>query len=170
MYAAKKRPSIRTISSDIKSTSSLLSFSMLWVFPVAPVIAPFDFGDEPSNAGETVTAACTVLKGDHPIDIQWALNGQPITKKQPDIRVVDGGKRVSLLTIDGVAARHAGEYACTASNAAGGTSYSSALAVNGTSALDENTQSFLCRFCQETSLPINHEMIRSNPYFKLHIF
>jgi hypothetical protein len=30
-----------------------------------------------------------------------------------------------------VTARHAGEYTCTASNVAGGTSYSASLAVNG---------------------------------------
>ncbi|XP_044595878.1 Down syndrome cell adhesion molecule-like protein Dscam2 isoform X19 [Cotesia glomerata] len=97
---------------------------------VAPEIAPFDFGDNPSNAGDTVTAPCTVLKGDFPIDIQWALNGEPIGKDHSDITIVNTSKRVSLLTIDGLSARHAGEYTCTASNVAGGTSYSSSLAVN----------------------------------------
>lgn len=79
-----------------------------------------------------MTAPCTVLKGDFPIDIQWALNGQPIGQDHSDITIVSTSKRVSLLTIDGLSARHAGEYTCTASNAAGGTSYSSSLAVNGT--------------------------------------
>lgn len=112
-------------------------FICAYIFSVAPEIAPFDFGDKSSNAGDTVTAPCTVLKGDHPIDIQWFLNGEPINKEQSDIIVVNTSKRVSLLTIDGVSARHAGEYTCTASNTAGGTSYSSTLAVNGNSILDD---------------------------------
>ncbi|XP_024939105.1 Down syndrome cell adhesion molecule-like protein Dscam2 isoform X42 [Cephus cinctus] len=97
---------------------------------VAPQIAPFVIGEEPANWGETVTATCTVIKGDHPIQIEWALNGEPIARSDPDISVVSTGKRVSLLTIDAVSANHAGEYTCTASNAAGGTSYSANLAVN----------------------------------------
>ena len=73
-----------------------------------------------------------MLKGDYPIDIQWALNGEPISRDYPAITIVNTSKRVSLLTIDGVSANHAGEYTCTASNVAGGTSYSTSLAVNGT--------------------------------------
>lgn len=89
-------------------------------------------GDEPANWGDTVTATCTVIKGDRPIEIEWALNGDPISHNNfPDISI-GTGKSVSLLTIDGVTARHAGEYTCSASNAAGGTSYSASLIVNGT--------------------------------------
>lgn len=99
---------------------------------VAPEIVPFDIGEGPANWGDTVTATCTVLKGDHPIQIEWALNGEPISRNHYDISIVNTSKRVSLLTIDGVTARHAGEYTCSVSNAAGGTSYSATLAVNGT--------------------------------------
>ncbi|XP_026825585.1 Down syndrome cell adhesion molecule-like protein Dscam2 isoform X29 [Ooceraea biroi] len=97
---------------------------------VAPEIMPFDIGDEPANWGDTITVTCTVLKGDHPIQIEWAHNGEPISRDHPDISIVSTSKRVSLLTIDAVTARHAGEYTCTASNVAGGTSYSASLAVN----------------------------------------
>lgn len=89
-------------------------------------------GDEPANWGDAVTATCTVFKGDFPIDIQWSLNGKPISHDYPDITISSSSKRVRVLTIDAVAARHAGEYTCSASNAAGGTSYSASLAVNGT--------------------------------------
>lgn len=89
-------------------------------------------GDEPANWGDTVTATCTIIKGDYPIDIQWAINGEPIAQNYPDITVVATSKRVSVLTIDAVAARHAGEYTCAASNSAGGTSYTASLIVNGT--------------------------------------
>lgn len=87
--------------------------------------------EKPANWGETVTATCTILKGDQPIQIEWALNGQPISHDFSDITIVTS-KRVSLLTIDAVTASHAGEYTCVASNTAGGTSYSASLAVNGT--------------------------------------
>ncbi|XP_025152798.1 Down syndrome cell adhesion molecule-like protein Dscam2 isoform X48 [Harpegnathos saltator] len=97
---------------------------------VAPEIMPFVIGEEPANWGDTITVTCTVLKGDHPIQIEWALNGEPISRDHPDITIVSTSKRVSLLTIDAVTARHAGEYTCTASNVAGGTSYSASLAVN----------------------------------------
>ncbi|XP_026825567.1 Down syndrome cell adhesion molecule-like protein Dscam2 isoform X11 [Ooceraea biroi] len=96
---------------------------------VAPDIAPFVISEKPANWGETVTATCTVLKGDHPIQIEWALNGEPISHDFSDITIVTN-KRVSLLTIDAVTASHAGEYTCVATNAAGGTSYSASLAVN----------------------------------------
>ena len=89
-------------------------------------------GDEPANWGDTVSATCTVIKGDYPIDIQWAVNGELISHIHPDITVVATSKRVSVLTIEAVTAGHAGEYTCTASNAAGGTSYSASLVVNGT--------------------------------------
>ncbi|XP_044018803.1 Down syndrome cell adhesion molecule-like protein Dscam2 isoform X8 [Aphidius gifuensis] len=97
---------------------------------VSPQIAPFTISDEPVNWGDTITATCTVLKGDNPIDIEWALNGEPISKENSEITIVSTSKRVSLLTIEAVAARHAGIFSCTASNIAGGTSYSSSLAVN----------------------------------------
>ncbi|XP_060820249.1 cell adhesion molecule Dscam2 isoform X44 [Bombus pascuorum] len=98
---------------------------------VAPQIAPFTISDEPANWGEAVSAVCTVVKGDLPIEVAWALNGEPITNKNHgDITIQSTGKRVSLMTIEAVSGRHAGEYTCTASNAAGATSYSASLAVN----------------------------------------
>ncbi|XP_033178608.1 Down syndrome cell adhesion molecule-like protein Dscam2 isoform X34 [Bombus impatiens] len=98
---------------------------------VAPQIAPFTISDEPANWGEAVSAVCTVVKGDLPIEVAWALNGEPITNKNHgDITIQSTGKRVSLMTIEAVSGRHAGEYTCTASNAAGATSYSATLAVN----------------------------------------
>lgn len=98
---------------------------------VAPEIAPFVISEKPANWGETVTATCTILKGDQPILIEWALNGESISHDFSDITIATS-KRVSLLTIDAVTASHAGEYTCVASNAAGGTSYSASLAINGT--------------------------------------
>ncbi|XP_026825569.1 Down syndrome cell adhesion molecule-like protein Dscam2 isoform X13 [Ooceraea biroi] len=98
---------------------------------VAPQIAPFSIGDEPANWGEAVSAVCTIVKGDLPIEVSWALNGEPITKENyGDVSISRNSKRVSVMTIEAVSPRHAGEYTCTASNAAGATSYSATLAVN----------------------------------------
>nr|XP_050869934.1 cell adhesion molecule Dscam2-like isoform X19 [Vespula vulgaris] len=96
---------------------------------VAPVIMSFEMGEGPTNWGQTVTATCTILQGDQPIQMEWALNGKPISHDYPDISIATT-KRVSLLTIEAVTASHAGEYTCIASNAAGGTSYTATLAVN----------------------------------------
>lgn len=104
-------------------------------------MAPFSFGEEAANAGEMATVQCAVIKGDLPLKIVWSLNGRPIEAgrvsgdhgyNSPDIVVSRGSKRISTLTIDSVAARHAGEYKCAATNAAGSTSHTSVLSVNGT--------------------------------------
>ncbi|XP_029175721.1 Down syndrome cell adhesion molecule-like protein Dscam2 isoform X7 [Nylanderia fulva] len=107
---------------------------------VAPQIAPFTFGDEAANAGEMATVQCAVIKGDLPVDIIWSFNGRVIDTANgafdehnydnSDIVISRSSKRISQLTIESVAARHAGEYSCTASNTAGTATHSSVLSVN----------------------------------------
>ncbi|KYN33110.1 hypothetical protein ALC56_12586 [Trachymyrmex septentrionalis] len=97
---------------------------------VAPQIFPFTFGDEPINSGEAISATCSILKGDFPMDIAWAFNSEPISVESTDQFTITKSKRLSVLSIDAVAARHAGEYTCTASNKAGASSHTAALAVN----------------------------------------
>ncbi|XP_043680507.1 Down syndrome cell adhesion molecule-like protein Dscam2 isoform X24 [Vespula pensylvanica] len=97
---------------------------------VAPQIAPISFGEEPVNAGDLVSVQCVVTKGDSPLEITWTFDGRPINHDRMDVIVSDSGKRVKQLTIESVAARHAGEYTCVASNAAGSTSHSAKLDVN----------------------------------------
>lgn len=65
------------------------------------------------------------------MDISWAFNGEPINDEHRDQFVITKSKRLSVLQIDAVAARHAGEYTCTVSNNAGASSHMAALAVNG---------------------------------------
>jgi len=102
------------------------------LFPVAPQIAPFSISEEPANWGEQVSAVCSVLKGDLPIEIRWSLNGESITHvAHPDITITNTGKKTSVLTIESVTARHAGEYSCVASNLVGSVSRSAILSVNG---------------------------------------
>lgn len=85
---------------------------------------------------------CAILKGDLPIEITWALNGEPIRPDRSDINILATTRKNSILSIESVAARHAGEYTCSASNKAGATSYSATLAVNGTSRLRDSL--FIC--------------------------
>ncbi|XP_071567221.1 Down syndrome cell adhesion molecule 1 isoform X12 [Temnothorax nylanderi] len=98
---------------------------------VAPQIAPFSISEEPANWGEQVSAVCSILKGDLPIEIRWSLNGEIITRlTHPDVIITNTGKKTSVLTIESVTARHAGEYSCVASNLVGSVTRSAALSVN----------------------------------------
>ncbi|XP_028048389.2 Down syndrome cell adhesion molecule-like protein Dscam2 isoform X42 [Monomorium pharaonis] len=97
---------------------------------VSPQIGPISFGEEPANAGDLVSVQCVVTKGDSPLEITWTFDGRPIQSYHSDVIVSDTGKRVKQLTIESVAARHAGEYTCIASNAAGSVSHSATLDVN----------------------------------------
>lgn len=86
--------------------------------------------DRAVNWGDSVSAVCTVVNGDSPLEITWALNGMPIEENH---RIsVTTTKRNSLLSIDSASPSHAGAYTCVASNAAGATTYSAELTVNGT--------------------------------------
>ena len=82
------------------------------------------------NAGEFANLQCIVPTGDLPLTIRWSYPGVAmggssgvITKKVAD--------RVSMLMISVITAKHAGDYVCTAENAAGKSSYSTFLTVNG---------------------------------------
>ncbi|XP_029175722.1 Down syndrome cell adhesion molecule-like protein Dscam2 isoform X8 [Nylanderia fulva] len=97
---------------------------------VAPQIAPFEIAEEPANWGDSISVVCAILKGDLPIEIMWALNGEPIRPDRSDINILATTRKNSILSIESVAARHAGEYTCSASNKAGATSHSTTLAVN----------------------------------------
>ncbi|XP_015172314.1 PREDICTED: Down syndrome cell adhesion molecule-like protein Dscam2 isoform X33 [Polistes dominula] len=97
---------------------------------VSPEIAPFDIAEKPANWGDSISVICAIVKGDLPIEISWALNGEPIGSDRSDINILATTRKNSILSIESVAARHAGEYTCSASNKAGATSHSSTLVVN----------------------------------------
>ena len=83
---------------------------------------------------------CAVMKGDIPLEIEWMFQGRVIEPTRSDVVVSDYGKRAKQLAIESVAANHAGEYTCVASNNAGSTSRSAVLAVNGTYYLSSQQQ------------------------------
>ncbi|XP_071567220.1 Down syndrome cell adhesion molecule 1 isoform X11 [Temnothorax nylanderi] len=98
---------------------------------VGPQLLPIAFNAEIANWGDSVSVPCSILKGDMPMDISWSFDGVPIdTSKDTGITITRISKHLSTLSIDGVSARHAGEYACSASNLAGSVSRSTTLTVN----------------------------------------
>ena len=99
--------------------------------PVPPRIAPFEIADKAVNSGDSVSAVCTIVNGDTPLEISWVFNDVPIDKNHREITVLIS-RRNSVLSIDSVSQKHAGAYTCVASNNAGSTSFTSQLVVNGT--------------------------------------
>lgn len=100
------------------------------IITVPPKISPFTFGDEAVSYGELVSIQCNIGGGDLPVNVEWTLNGSPITSDL-DITSTKQGHRVNNLLIESVAAKHAGNYTCIARNYAGITEFSSVLIVNG---------------------------------------
>lgn len=104
---------------------------------VLPQIVPFTFGEEEFNFDESVTATCSVSKGDLPIFIWWALSESIESQAEYNISTNDGivitkaSQKVSMLNIDAVKARHRGNYTCYARNKAGVAKQSAYLAING---------------------------------------
>lgn len=100
------------------------------LFPVKPKIAPFNFGEETSNFGDSASVACLVITGDLPVIFKWFFNDRPV-KEFAGITTVKLGNRNSVLNIDSVTGKHAGNYTCEASNQAASFNYTSELVVNG---------------------------------------
>lgn len=97
---------------------------------VPPKIAHFNFGEEPASFGDSASVMCLVLSGDLPMDIEWLFNDYPINSYS-GITVMRGSKKNSILTIESVGGRHAGNYTCIAKNLASSVSQSAELIVNG---------------------------------------
>ncbi|XP_055593981.1 cell adhesion molecule Dscam2 isoform X30 [Uranotaenia lowii] len=97
---------------------------------VLPQIMPFDFGNDPINAQDMVSAYCTVNKGDLPMQIRWSKNNQPIDGSSEGISVSRTNQRISVLSIESVRDIHGGNYSCTAENKAGRVQHTATLFVN----------------------------------------
>lgn len=105
----------------------------LYLYTVPPQILPFEFGDEPANAGDMASISCALSKGDQPLNISWVLNGQVIPKNNDmGIVLTAINKKTLILNIDSVSGIHRGTYLCVATNLAGSVNHSAILEVNGT--------------------------------------
>ena len=112
-------------------------------------MVPFEFGDDPFDILSTTTVSCTVTKGDLPIEINWMFNENRL-KSNDGILIYKSGQRISMLSIESVQPRHAGNYTCIARNEAGETRHTSELIVIGTS----KTKKFLIIYGLSISLNI----------------
>lgn len=108
--------------------SKLLTFCFI-ISVVLPYITPFEM-DENINFGDSVQLSCHVSKGDKPLEIRWSFHGKE-SLAQLGITTTKMGDRTSFLTIPSVVAAHNGNYTCIATNAAGSTSHTAAIHVNG---------------------------------------
>lgn len=109
------------------------AYNSIFIAPpssVPPVVQEFAFTKLPMNAGEFANLQCIVSSGDLPLNIRWSYPGEEMGGSSGVLakKVAD---RVSMLMISIITARHAGEYVCTAENAAGTASHSTVLTVNG---------------------------------------
>lgn len=106
------------------------------MFQVLPQILPFTFGEEEINLDETVTATCTITKGDLPMKVWWTIYDS-IHQTPQNLTSNDGvvitrtSQKVSMLTIEAVKGKHGGNYTCFAQNKAGTSQHSAFLHING---------------------------------------
>lgn len=110
--------------------NSLVEFYPRYFILVPPSIAQFNFGDKPSNFGDSASVQCLVTSGDLPIDFKWFFHGRSI-KEFAGITTVKLGNRNSVLNIDSATAQHAGNYTCQASNNADSLNFTAELTVKG---------------------------------------
>lgn len=97
---------------------------------MTPKIAHFDFGEDPSNFGDSASVQCSITSGDFPVDIRWLFNGEPLMAYD-SISTTKVGKRSSVLTIESVNGQHAGNYTCQVKNIADTVNFTASLVVNG---------------------------------------
>lgn len=97
---------------------------------VAPQLMAFSFGEGSLTSGQPITVQCMIVDGDLPMALRWMFHGRELSS-QMGISTFRLNPRVSLLSIDAVAAGHAGDYTCAAQNAAGQANHTASLFVNG---------------------------------------
>uniref|UniRef100_A0A182YKL3 Down syndrome cell adhesion molecule n=2 Tax=Neocellia TaxID=44535 RepID=A0A182YKL3_ANOST len=117
---------------EAQNKADTVSFTTELLVNVPPKIAPFTFGDEPLNYGDSALIYCSITSGDFPIKIEWYLNDDPVDQLDPfyNINQADFGKKAKALSIDGVNERHVGNYTCRATNLAETATFSAILNVN----------------------------------------
>ena len=120
---------------------------LLILLSVLPQIVPFNFGTEQIYLDESITATCSIIKGDLPLNVWWTLtnsfsNIEYNLTSNDGVMITSYSKKVSLLTIESVKARHMGNYTCYAQNKAGLTQYNANLLINGESLMNSNSDVF----------------------------
>lgn len=105
------------------------------MYLVPPQIVPFEFGDDAVNVQESVSAMCSINKGDLPIKTWWTHHDADFSEKNltssDSVLIAQTGNKLSVINIESVQARHRGNYTCFAWNRAGVAKYSAYLSVYG---------------------------------------
>lgn len=131
-YSSKSSFDFSDCSHLIQIYSCPILFSI-----VLPQINPFSFGDDEMKLDDSVSATCTILRGDLPVKIWWTLSDSYESLSEYNISTNDGivitkaGNKLSVLNIEAVKARHRGNYSCYAKNKAGVAKHSAYLAISG---------------------------------------
>lgn len=86
--------------------------------------------DEPVSYGDSIQLNCHVTKGDKPYSLTWTVHGKEMSSGS-GIETTRVGNDTSLLTVAFADFSSAGNYTCIASNAAGKTSYTAEILVDG---------------------------------------
>lgn len=102
---------------------------------VLPQIVPLLFGEDDVNLDETVSAVCTITKGDLPIDIWWTFSDGFEPERNltsgDGVDILRRNQKISMLNIENVKARHRGNYTCYGQNRGGLSQQTAILAING---------------------------------------
>ncbi|XP_042142931.1 hemicentin-1-like [Ixodes scapularis] len=94
-----------------------------------PDIMPFSFSAN-SALGQKSTVSCVVSFGQGPFDFYWTQEGKEI-EDSPRKHTKTVTENVAVMTIEKVTAEDLGNYTCTVSNAAGSSSHSATLVIEG---------------------------------------
>lgn len=117
-----------------KSLSLFRKFAALiksyYSFLVLPQIIPFEF-ENPIDANDIAMVNCAILRGDPPFEISWKKNGRKLDSND-GVLISRSGQRLSILNIESVQARHAGNYTCQVKSQAGIIERVAELHVTGT--------------------------------------
>lgn len=95
---------------------------------------PFIFGEDEFNIDDSVSATCSITKGDLPLNIWWSFSDGNETYNlttNDGIVVTRNSQKVSNLLIEAIKGPHKGNYTCVAQNRGGIASQSAYLAING---------------------------------------
>jgi Immunoglobulin domain len=96
---------------------------------VLPKLKQFSVDEEPLFFDESFQLICSVIHGDSPFTFHWMFQNKTL-ENEYEIKIENSKKR-SILTIDSVTAKHAGEYTCKVLNKAGFSTITTTLVVKG---------------------------------------